>query len=61
MTWHIMEHVSLPLPALLWPLLTLTALATETHRDLKIFSKLSPGISSLCLASHTYMVHMYYL
>ena len=38
MTWHIMEHVSLPLPALLWPLLALTALATESHRDLKIFT-----------------------
>ena len=33
-TWHIMEDVSLPLPTLLRPLLTLTALATESHRDL---------------------------
>ena len=29
-----MEHISLPLPALLRPLVALAALATESHRDL---------------------------
>ena len=33
-TWYVMQHISLPLSALLRPLVTLASLATESHRDL---------------------------
>ena len=33
-TWYVMQHISLPLSALLGPLVALAALATESHRDL---------------------------